>query len=476
MEIVRQLAGLSVSHIRQFRDDDSYVDRLSHRYTTTLCVVFAILVTTKQYAGDPIDCWVPAQFKPSYEAYTDSYCWIANTYYIPIDQELPDDETGRRNKDILYYQWVPFILLFQAFLFYFPRLVWRTLNVRSGLDLVNLVDAAIKYEQVEQYESRDRIMNYLIINIERYITARAQLTRRYLEKHYSYLRRFCQLLFFCSNRHHGNYLVIIYFLVKLMWLVNTLAQLFLLNAFLGNDYYLFGFEVIEKLFKNQRWTENRHFPKVTYCDFKIREIGINHFYTVQCVLRINLFNEVIFIIQWFWLISISAATVYDFLQWLYHCTVPSEKVRFIKRHLGIMSSFHPQEERQLARDFVLHYLKDDGVFVTRLLSLNSSDLVVTEIINQLWLRYKAANRLYSSSQGSRTADLSSGNPAAVPLSGNGSNSHTTNESQRQRLSRIPLSPPPPLPPFVQRSKSQQLKTATDSGQEHGGKSGKDTDV
>ena len=55
MEIVRQLAGLSVSHIRQFRDDDSYVDRLSHRYTTTLCVVFAILVTTKQYAGRRID-------------------------------------------------------------------------------------------------------------------------------------------------------------------------------------------------------------------------------------------------------------------------------------------------------------------------------------------------------------------------------------------------------------------------------------
>ena len=51
MELVRQLAGLSVSHIRQFRDDDSYVDRLNHRYTTTLCVVFAILVTTKQYAG-----------------------------------------------------------------------------------------------------------------------------------------------------------------------------------------------------------------------------------------------------------------------------------------------------------------------------------------------------------------------------------------------------------------------------------------
>jgi hypothetical protein len=46
-----------------------------------------------------------------------------------------------------------------------------------------------------------------------------------------------------------------------------------------------------------------------FSDFKIREIGINHFYTVQCVLRINLFNEVIFIIQWFWLISISAGMI-----------------------------------------------------------------------------------------------------------------------------------------------------------------------
>lgn len=57
MELVRQLAGLSVSHIRQFRDDDSYVDRLSHRYTTAICVVFAILVTTKQYAGRRYKQW-----------------------------------------------------------------------------------------------------------------------------------------------------------------------------------------------------------------------------------------------------------------------------------------------------------------------------------------------------------------------------------------------------------------------------------
>ncbi|CAF0937537.1 unnamed protein product [Adineta steineri] len=262
-----------------------------------------------------------------------------------------------------------------------------------------------------------------------------------------------------------------------MWLVNGLAQLFLLNAFLGNDYYLFGFEVIEKLLKNQRWTENKHFPKVTYCDFKIREIGINHFYTVQCVLRINLFNEVIFIIQWFWLISVSVATIYDFLLWLYHCTVPREKIHFIRRHLGIMSSFNPQEERQLARDFVLHYLKDDGVFVTRLLSVNSSDLVVTEIINQLWIRFKTSNRLYSTSQGQNQKPNDNNNAIdtstqAINTSLQNGNT-STNNNNRPRISRIP---PPPLPPFARRTIYQQSNNDKAEIIQESNKSAKDTDV
>ncbi len=29
-----------------------------------------------------LDCWVPAQFKASYEKYADSYCWIAGISYF----------------------------------------------------------------------------------------------------------------------------------------------------------------------------------------------------------------------------------------------------------------------------------------------------------------------------------------------------------------------------------------------------------
>ena len=69
MDLIRSISWISSSHLRLVRDDDSHIDLLSHRYTVAIFVLFAIIVSTKQYAGDPIDCWVPAQFKASYEKY-----------------------------------------------------------------------------------------------------------------------------------------------------------------------------------------------------------------------------------------------------------------------------------------------------------------------------------------------------------------------------------------------------------------------
>jgi len=152
-----------------------------------------------------------------------------------------------------------------------------------------------------------------------------------------------------------------------------------------------------------------------------------------------------------------------------------EKIQFVKRHLGIMSAFHPQEERELARDFVLHYLKDDGVFVTRLLSVNSSDLVVTEIINQLWLRFKTANRLYSPSQSQhQNSNDDNIDTSILGINSMHQNGNTINNNHRQRLSRIP--PPPPLPLFTPRTNHQQSKNEKSETIQDNTKSAKDTDV
>lgn len=60
---------------RKLRDNDFFIDRLSHRHSTKILIVFVILATFKRFFTSPINCWVPAELK-RYEKYINKYCWI----------------------------------------------------------------------------------------------------------------------------------------------------------------------------------------------------------------------------------------------------------------------------------------------------------------------------------------------------------------------------------------------------------------
>jgi innexin len=115
MEFIKISEVLSTTHLRNYRDDDLWIDRLSHRYSVVIFCVFAILVTTKAYIGSPIDCWSPPEFKASYERYAETLCFVNGTYYISATEiDIPIDPTHRYSNPVRYYQWTPFILLLLA--------------------------------------------------------------------------------------------------------------------------------------------------------------------------------------------------------------------------------------------------------------------------------------------------------------------------------------------------------------------------
>lgn len=65
--------------------------------------------------------------------------WISNTYFYDMNQSIPKSEIERSKNEIKYYQWVSFVLLVQALFFYFPRILWRTLSIKAGLNIADLV-------------------------------------------------------------------------------------------------------------------------------------------------------------------------------------------------------------------------------------------------------------------------------------------------------------------------------------------------
>ena len=154
------------------RKDEDSVDRLSSTYSVILCVVFAVTVSMNQYVGDPITCWVPQHFTGSHTKYTNAYCWVRNTYYLPYDDEIPHENEEGLGKEIPYYQWIPFILLGQALMFYFPNAVWHTFNHSGGVDADTILDNAQGISRADKVDSREDIIMIIRNQVDRFLTTR----------------------------------------------------------------------------------------------------------------------------------------------------------------------------------------------------------------------------------------------------------------------------------------------------------------
>lgn len=366
------------------RNDDDLVDRLNHLYSTGILIIFTVVVSARQYVGDPIRCWCPAQFTGAHVDYTNNICWISNTYYIPMIETIPIEHHVRRQKELPYYQWVPVVLLLQALLFYIPCIIWRILNSQSGINIDRIVSLSTE-AQYESPDNRIKTIKYVVRHLDRCLDNQREHRNTCCVRLRHILSTKMNLL--CGKRY-GNYLLAVYFLTKLLYIANAIGQLYLLNAFLGTQYHLYGVQVIEDLVEGKEWRAAERFPRVTLCDFEIRQLQNIQRYTVQCVLPINLFNEKIYIFLWFWFVFVAAFSCYSLLSWLWSMLFPATRITYVRKFLKIMDRIGAGPDKKLANRFTMEYLRHDGVFTLRLVGKNSSDIVVGEIVSGLFDMYR----------------------------------------------------------------------------------------
>ncbi|THD28877.1 Innexin [Fasciola hepatica] len=132
---------------RRLQFDDDFADRLNYQYTGVLLFLFIGLIGVRQYVGKPIQCWIPQEFTRGWEEYAENYCWVANTYFAPVQDRLPP-VPDRRELLLVYYQWAPIVMAAQALLFYLPCLTWRLGMAHSGFNLHRILQMAAEANEM----------------------------------------------------------------------------------------------------------------------------------------------------------------------------------------------------------------------------------------------------------------------------------------------------------------------------------------
>jgi len=105
------------------------------------------------------------------------------------------------------------------------------------------------------------------------------------------------------------------------------------------------------------------------------------------VLVINIFNEKIFILLWFWYTLLLAMTLASFCYWFLVMSFPCFGRWYIATNLELGGTVELTKERKDIHRFVNEYLKQDGIFVLRMVSLHAGILFGNELVGNLYKIY-----------------------------------------------------------------------------------------
>ncbi|XP_059178575.1 innexin unc-9-like isoform X2 [Physella acuta] len=401
MKMESLVSSLPNLRIREKIRDDDTVDQLHHYVTVYMFASFAIIIGLKEYMGAPLDCWVTSQNWKHFQDHVNTYCWTHKLYRYPdkdnmskVPYDLDPLHGGPLNAtlvkesndlgEINFYRWITVIFLVQAFMFKFPNVIWNECNEYSGTQIEKMV-TMISDSSFDTTEKKNTVFasvaefleTWLKINRKPFWFMKSRVGRQ--------TKKILQHWMLCMGANTGNYLSTMYLVVKALFLFNVIFQFLMLTAFLDFNYWHYGIRALQIYYKTQERKDITHFPRVALCHFQARGQGT----WIQCLLTINMLLEKLFVVEWFWLFVLLALTIYSLIKWLTRILRTEMSIQFIIKYLSVFNDDGtlPQDGKRTVLTFVRDYLGNDGVFLLRILALNTNDVVMSELICNVWKRY-----------------------------------------------------------------------------------------
>nr|CDS17261.1 innexin unc 9 [Echinococcus granulosus] len=370
---------------------EDLADRANFQWNVIVLLISMILVTVRQYFMAPLVCYLPTTVSGgNAESYVTNLCWVEGTFPINLTSGVvPHDikEWSSTNPRIMnYYQWVPLVLGLQAIIYYVPRIIWSIFTYnKTGTDLQSLIrtaDSAAK----DDGEKREKAVRHMAKSLELLL-----FNRR--EYHYRRDGRLARVLQFLPGKRHGNNLIYYYIFIKILYVAIGIAQLYLMYTFLRFDkregYLFFGWKILDDIRRGRPWTETQVFPRIGACRHTLQHVAAGNNLFAQCVLPINMLNEKIYIFLYFFLAGVLLFTVVSIPLWVFRISKYRQR-HFVKRFLKMADVYNrdDQQLKDLIDRFINEFLRQDGHFLLRMLSMNAGDLITVEIVCCLFGNYR----------------------------------------------------------------------------------------
>ncbi|KAF2358623.1 Innexin [Trinorchestia longiramus] len=281
-----------------------------------------------------------------------TYCWIHSTFTLPrylhgqgslpypgIGQALPDDDVTRH----AYYQWVPFVLVFQGLLFYVPHWLWKTWEGKK----IQSITAGLSVPILSSKDKKEKLA----------------LVRDYINSSINTHNFYAFKFLFCEGLN----------------LVNVACQMLFLDTFFGGAFMTYGTDVIR--FSEQDQNDRTDpmievFPRITKCTFQLfGPSGSVVTHDLMCVLALNVINEKIFVFLWFWFILMIILSCISFLyRSLLFCIPGVRKGLLLRRS---------QLKYKSTLDRLTSVLQYGDYFLLYLVSKNVEVMAFTELLEDL---------------------------------------------------------------------------------------------